>query len=154
MHACGSLTETAGRRNISGVRWMAGLMVACVLPCCGGQIARDGTQPEDAGPSPTQDGSVQGDVAAVPACSVVCANAHGACPTDCEARCAAYVTSDPCGAERTNLWACAAEQGKAYCTGGDSLYVTLPNLDPGECGAEADAAKACACAAGGLLCTD
>lgn len=134
------------------VRWLAGIVAACALASCGGEVARDGTLPADAGQSPGEDGPTKGDGAAASPCSVICGSAHGVCPTDCGAQCAAYVTNDPCGTDRIALWACAAKQGKAYCTGAGTLYVTSPNLEPGECDAEADAAKACACKTGGLLC--
>jgi hypothetical protein len=134
------------------VRWMLGFVAACALASCGGEVAGDATQPTDAGQSPGEDATTTGDTAVVSPCSVICAGAHGACPADCEAQCATYLTSDPCGTDRIALWACAAKQGKAYCTGAGALYVTSPTLEPGECDAEADAAKACACKTGGLLC--
>lgn len=131
------------------MRWLVGVLAACILPCCGGDVARDAA---DTGAGDASNDSADADSAPPPPCNFVCANAVGPCPPDCVAQCETYESADPCGPERVALWACAAALGKAYCNDAITLYVTSPALAPEQCKVEAQAAKVCACKSGGLLC--
>ena len=134
------------------VRRAFAILVGGVLTCCGGDVASEARGDGDAGHAAAQDGSTDGDVLAASPCFVTCENALGACPADCVAQCETYWASDdPCAKQRISFWACAARHGKAYC-GGDLLTISVPESVAGECPAEVDAAKTCACQNGGLLC--